>query len=45
MTLEERRTIVEKITEAIVIEEQEITVRLTHTPTILRNAGNMQTAL
>lgn len=45
MTLEERRAIVEKITEAIIIEEQEITVRLSHMPAILRNAGNMQTSL
>ncbi len=42
MTMEERRTIVEKITEAIVLEEQEIMVKLSHMPAILKNAGNMQ---
>jgi site-specific DNA recombinase len=45
MTLDERRTIVETITESIVIEEEEITIKLAYMPAALKNSGNRQTLL
>jgi site-specific DNA recombinase len=45
MTSEERRTIVERITDAIVIDEEDITIKLSHTPASLRNGGKEQSSL
>ncbi len=45
MTLEEKRSIVERITEAVIIDQEEVTVRLCYTPAILRNTGNSQPLL
>jgi site-specific DNA recombinase len=45
MTLEERRSIVERITESVVVEEQDITIKLAYMPAVLQNAGNSQPLL
>jgi chromosome segregation ATPase len=45
MTLEEKRSTVERITEAVIIDQEEVTVRLCYTPAILRNTGNSQPLL
>jgi hypothetical protein len=45
MTLEERRSIVETITESIVIEDEENTIKLAYMPAALKNSGNSQTLL
>ncbi|MBS1685532.1 MAG: recombinase family protein [Bacteroidetes bacterium] len=45
MNLEERRSIVERITEAVIIDKEDITIRLCYAPAILRNTGNSQPLL
>jgi site-specific DNA recombinase len=45
MDMDERRSIVERITEAIIVEEQDITIRLAYMPAVLRNGGNSQPLL
>lgn len=45
MTFEEKRDIVERITEAVIIDEQDITIKLAYEPSALQNAGKEQTVL
>ena len=43
MTYEERRDIVERITEAVLIDDEDITIKLAYEPAALKNAGKEQT--
>lgn len=45
MTFEERRDIVERITEEITIDDQDITIKIAYEPSALQNAGKEQTVL
>ena len=44
MTPDEKRTIVETITKSIIIEEQDITIKLSYMPAALQNGGNEQSS-